>query len=512
MEVKGDVVCDHQRKRKMRVAWRSGLPGTWVPGVHANCIHNEIAALCLRSLAPLPVPSTAPVGPGFRGVALRLARWVRRYDGNKWSHLETALSYSGSLRRRYLEAERSLRVDGPLGERDVKLRAFLKAEKLKPAAVAKPRMIFPRSPRYNLMLASWLKPFEHWLWGRLSLAALFGAGHSRTRVVAKGLSPRQRANLIVRKFGDFSRCVVFEVDAKAFEAHVTRAQLQREHSVYLSAYRRVRGLYSLLRHQLSLVGTTSFGVKFRRKGGRASGDFNTGMGNTIIMLCAVAAVLAGRGFSFDLLVDGDNALVFCEEGDLPAILRDFSQRILADSGHEVTLEKPVTSLEAVRFGQSAPVFLGHGLGWTMVREWTKVLSGFGASHRWLTEPRYGRRWLNGVARCELSLALGVPILQAAALGVLRATGVVKQAAEESLRDYFVVGAWLAGEEDVVEVTRECRDSFARAFGVDPEAQLRMEKMPFVVGHAASVVEIPSLERLWSTDPGLLESYLDAQVD
>jgi len=492
----------------MWVACTTGLPGTWIPTVHANCVHNEIAALKMRSLASFPGPAGGELGKGFRGQFARFRALSRRYGGCRWELSQTAQSYTGAMRRRYVEAERSLRVDGPLCSADYKLRAFLKAEKLPSAKDAKPRMIFPRSPRYNLVLASWLKPFEHWLWGRLTAKWLFDVSNP-TRVVAKGLSPRCRANLIVRKFNAFERCTVFEVDGKAFEAHVSYAQLCCERSVYQAAYPGDSDLKRVLSKQL-FEGKTSSGVKFSRPGGRASGDFNTGMGNTLIMLAAVVGVLKSRHRKFDILCDGDNALVFCESRDLAWVRQGFYRDVLAASGHELTLEKPVTVLEHVRFGRSAPVFLGHGLGWTMVREPESVLSGAYASHRWLREPLFARRWLSGVARCELSLAIGVPVLQQHSLKVLKAVGHSSKALPDAaLADYFVVGAWLAGEGSVIQPTRECRLSFEAAFGWSPEVQLAVEKQEVVVGHPSFVQYMPPPSHWVEASPGLYEAWADA---
>jgi len=491
----------------MWVAWRTGVEGTWCPAVHANCVHNEIAALAWRSLAPLPLGPDPEHSVEVTASYGRLVALARRYRGTRWSLLETALSYSGSLRRRYVEAERSLREDGPLRSSDYRLRAFLKAEKVGSAKDAKPRMIFPRSPRYNLVLASWLKPFEHWLWGYLTARRLFGG--SNTRVVGKGLNPGRRANLIVRKFSEFKECVCFEVDGKAFEAHVTENHIGREHGVYRAAYPR-SGLRRVLSHQ-RFAGVTQSGVKFSRRGGRASGDFNTGMGNTLIMLAVTSAVLGTYGVKFDLLVDGDNALVFLERADLPLVSADFYDRVLRSSGFEMTLEEPVSCVERVRFGRSAPLFLGDR--WTMVREPWSVLSGAYASHRWLREPVFGRRWVNGVARCELSLALGVPVLQAAALSVLRQTETEKKVPVEALSDYFMLGAFLAGESDVVDVTREARASFERAFGLGVEEQLALEKRvaEVVVGSPQGVVVMPPRSQWWFAAPGLYESYIDFHI-
>jgi hypothetical protein len=315
--------------------------------------------------------------------------------------------------------------------------------------------------------------------------------------------------LIKTKFDQFRECAVFEVDGKAFEAHVTQAQIEAERSVYLSAYRGDRELQSVLARQ-RFFGVTASGVKFSRPGGRASGDFNTGMGNSLLMLCAVVGVLRRRRVRFDVLCDGDNSLVFCERVDLGCVLRNFSQDVLSDSGHEMTLESPVTSLEAVRFGQCAPVFLGHGLGYTMVREPAKVMSTMCSSHRWLREPKFGRRWLSGVARCELSLARGLPVLQSFALKVLSTVGVSDKALPSAaLADYFVIGAWLAGPESAIRPTSECRASFERAFGLTPDEQVALENSPVTIGFPDRIRQGWWPSDWTEADPGFFEPWVDA---
>lgn len=486
------------------------MPGTWVPAVHANCVHNEIAALAWRSLAPLPKGPDPGISPGVSRMFGRLRQLASAYRGVPWSYLKTAESYSGAMRRRYLEAERSLREDGPLSKRDSLLRAFLKAEKCGSDKDAKPRMIFPRSPRFNLVVASWLKPLEHFLWGYLTAKRLFGG--SNTRVVGKGLSPRARANLIIRKFGGFRDCVVFEVDGKAFEAHCVESLIAEEHRIYSSAYPGDGFLRSVLKRQV-FSGVSQGGVKFSRRGGRASGDFNTGMGNTLIMLAVVSAVLGSYAIKFDILVDGDNALVFLERADYPSVESRFFTDVLEASGFEMTLESPVDFIEGVRFGRSAPLYLGQRLGWTMVRDWLSVLSGAYASHRWLREPVFGRRWVRGVAQCELSLAVGVPVLQAAAASVLSQLGSVQDVSDDVLADQLYVGARRVGLEAVVEVTREARLSFERAFGVKPEEQVALEGRlsGVLVGHPSGVVDFPPRSRWELAHPGFYEPYFDARV-
>jgi len=461
-------------KRAMLTAWTPSVPGLWVPRVHAVTANNEIAALLRRSLGPTPdsaETSRRPVLDAFK----ELRRVAGRYGGSRWSYRETAHSYTGALRRRYLEAERSLMEDGPLSSSDYVLKAFLKAEKVRGGLLTKPRMIFPRSPRYNLHLASWLKPFEHWLWGNLK--SVGSSGVAPSRVVAKGLSPGRRANLIVRKFSAVPDCVVFEVDGKAFEAHCDVWQLLQEHTVYESAYPGDSGLKKTLNKQLRNFGFTRCGVRFARGGGRASGDFNTGMGNTMVMLCVVAGVMSTLGVPlWDSLVDGDNALLFLPRSVVSRVVENFHATALEISGHEMVLERAVDFLEGVRFGQSAPVKTARG--WTMVRDWKKVLSLGTSSHAHLREPLFAREFLQGVSLCELSLARDVPILGAWAESLRRATHDGSAVRLHPHRDYEYLGVDF---DQVESATYEppsavARRSFCLAFGVEPEEQVCIEEM------------------------------------
>jgi hypothetical protein len=458
-------------------AWACPLPGTYIPGVHANCSCNELRALLKRSFGPTPGPSDGARGP-VRLAFGRIARVCSRYGGAKWDLRETAESYGGKLRDRYLEAERSLREDGPVGSNDILLRAFLKAEKVHEDKFLKPRMIYPRSPRYNLALASWLKPFEHWLWGNLK--SIGTRGVKKSRVVAKGLNGPARANLIRRKFLQIDDCVVFEVDGAQFEAHVDRWQIEQEHRCYEAAFPGQSGLPRLLAHQLLLKGVTAGGVEFAREGGRASGDFNTGMGNSLVMLAIVDSVMRSIGGSqYDTLVDGDNALIFIPRSSLERVVENFHDIALKTSGHEMVLERPVSTLELIRFGQSAPV--ETRFGWTMVRDWRKVVSTGTSSHAHLYEPKFGRPWLASVGLCESFLARDVPILgkwSERLCSTLEGDFRVSTKMAPHLRDYEYLGV------PVGTLTRRkycapstvARESFARAFGVAPEDQELLEAL------------------------------------
>lgn len=505
--VPSNVDLESCRRRKMLVACAPSMPGTWVPGVHSSCIHNEYSALLLRSLACVPGGFNKEPSRSFVRTIAHLKSLAKRFCQPRWTYEQTAQTYQGRLRRRYNKA--CLDLEEPWCRRDFELRAFLKAEKCGAAKDSKPRMIFPRSPKYNLALASFLKPFEHWLWGYLTAYRCFGG--SKTRVVAKGLSPRERANLIQKKMNLMDDCVCFEVDGKAFEAHVSSRQVSLEHSIYLAVYGNDPELAMLLSRQL-FTGRTAGGVKFSRPGGRASGDYNTGMGNSLLMLCAVISAMKHFKVKFDTLVDGDNALLFVEASDIQRVYQGFGARVFDDCGHEMTLEKPVTIVEHVRFGRSAPVFLGPGLGYTMVREPWSVLSTMCASHRWLNEPTFGRRWLGGVAMCELSLARGIPVTQAFAFQLFKWADVpLSRVPDWALVDYFVVGARLTETVRTIEPTRECRLSYERAFGLSPDEQVLRERLPVSFGFPGLPLEMPVPSRWFEAEAGLYETFLDGQL-
>jgi len=491
--------------RRMDVAWFGGVEGTYLPAVHANCWHNELSSLAMRTMGVVPEEVDRDPGHSVQRVWRRLRRVVSAcYHDPKWTHEETALSYTGRLRRRYLAALEDLK-DG-LEPRDFMLKPFLKAEKFWAARKkVKPRMIFPRSPKYNLALASYLKPFEHWLWGRLTLRWM-GLGPRNERLVMKGLGPVERATVLLRKYRGFAKPVVFEIDGSAFEAHVGAPALRLEHGVYRAAYPRDDDLGRLLQCQLHLQGRSTHGIKFRRSGGRASGDFNTGMGNSLVMLASTAGPLLDMGVPFDLAIDGDNALVFLEERDAQKVYRELGVAIRQACGQEITLERPVYRFEDIRFGQCAPV-IGPNDVYVMVRDYREVLSKALATHRYGRSSRGFERYCRGVAECELSCFRGMPVVQAWCLSVLRSlpAGV---GSVDKFRDLYVQGLYHVGTQAAKPVSSRTRESFSRAFGLSPEEQLLVEEgFDGLALSSASEVAVPN-GSWWGASPGVAEPWAE----
>lgn len=477
--------CDPARRR-MYWCHVPRTEGVWLPGVHTDCVHNEEAALLMRTMGPTP---PFPDHPLYKREFRSLQRLAKKLSVDRWTRKRVVESYSGKLRRRYAEADTLIETDGLDLVKETKLKAFLKAEKFNPLKKAsKPRMIMPRDPKYNLELSTFLKPLEHALWRRIKGVC---RGVRPTRQVGKGLNPRARAELIACKMGNVgSGCVVFEVDGKSFESHITVDDLDLEHSVYLAAFGRDRHLQRLLSYQLELKGRTANGIKFRRLGARASGDPNTGLGNTLIMLAACRAAMAflidesQTRIRYDLLADGDNCLIFVQDTKAGYVWSNFARAASTVSSQELAVENPVSRLEHVVFGQSKPVLSSEGF-YTMVRDPWKVLSGAFSGHKHYHDMTFGSKVLRAVSQGELALARGVPVLQAYFQQAVFLTRYVPELPHpedvlegrvlELLRSSGRTLRETLSSVSTVPVTDASRRSFADAFGISIEMQHALEE-------------------------------------
>lgn len=407
---------------------------------------------------------------------------VFRKDIWRWSRLtheveleEIVAKYSGRWRKRYERALETYHERG-LEPKDSRIKAFVKREKVVlHKGKNKPRMIWGRDPVYNLLLASYLHPIEGELYRRLKTPRRCLV--PPTRMVAKGLNPKQRASLIRRKMLGVKDCVVFEIDMTAFEAHHGEWFLALEHETYKKMNPDPM-LAHLLGQQVHNKGSTSNRVRFSRRGGRASGDYNTGLGNSLAMVAMSLAAMdfVVPGSQYDILVDGDNALLFMPQSVVERVVEGLP-RVFLCFGHEAKLERPTRVAEEVRFGQSAPLEVAKG-EWTMVREPMKVLSGMFTSHRHYQELRGGKSIAKTIAQCELVLNCGVPILQRYAELALEELVGVSHAKNPEPDNYLQAQvlkdkAWQ--QKRSRQVSDVARDSFARAFGIGAADQILIEQ-------------------------------------
>jgi len=444
------------------------------PIVHANCVCNEVVAVTNRVLGEVPKPSAE----GLRSLRTAARIILRKlHPVSPWTAEQVLTHFKGRRRARYQNAWDSLR-DEPLTIRDGLIKAFIKPEKMNVGAKINPdpRVIQARNARYNILLAQYLKPMEEQLYN-------IKGGWSRTRLIAKGLNQADRARLFLRKWAGFSQPVCYSLDASRWDKHCDVELIRLEHSVY-ERLCPDHYLTQLLRMQIHNRCVTSGGVRYKTLGKRMSGDMNTALGNCLLMIICLESACHTLGLrKYDILDDGDDCLVIVERGE-EAKLAGIIHQFLA-YGHELKLENRATDLHAVQFCQSK-IVLRQGLAPTFVRDWVKVLSGACVGTRYWHEPTLRRPMLRAVGDCEMALNQGVPIIQAFAsrlralgsstkrLKLEAEEGIVQRAAKEL---HVGVERALAVAADLKEapIGYEARETFWRAFGVDPLRQLEIEK-------------------------------------
>lgn len=281
-------------------------------------------------------------------------------------------SYGGSKLRMYENAAKSL-AKKPLEWRDSWIRCFTKAEYLKPKGV--PRLIQPRSPRYNVCLGCYLSPNEKTILHAIDYLYsrdLYPPGCD-IPTIAKGHNYVDRGRIIAEKWSKFADPVCIGVDAARFDQHINASLLKFEHSIYRALFTgsqfHVGGvsLKTLLKWQRSNKGKwkgMEGKVKYTTKGCRMSGDMNTSLGNITIMTALWYLFIVEireklkNNIHVQIYNDGDDTVILVE--------RKYSQYIidsLADWFHEfgITMEFDgiYNTLEEITFCQAKPVFDGE---------------------------------------------------------------------------------------------------------------------------------------------------------
>lgn len=374
-----------------------------------------------------------------------------------------------SKRKVYEAAKESLEKE-KLTARDASLSSFVKFEKQDVGKA--PRIINPRSARYNLSLGCFLKHLEHHIFKAINKA--FGARTKAT--VIKGFDADESAEILNSKWNLFKDPVAVGLDATKFDMHVSPVALKYEHSFYTGYWHGFRCpafMRRFLRWLLSLqllnrgVSRCDDGkVKFEMKGTRCSGDVNTSLGNCIIMCALVFAFAKERGVDIELCNNGDDCVVFMERSDLEKFsrgLNDWFNRY----GFELTIEAPCYMLEEVEFCQTHPVHLSTG--WRMVRDFRTVLKKDTMCLRPMTNIKSFRKWMHAVGSGGSQLCSGTPVLMEF-YNMMTRNGTASS-------QFHDVSPYRFARNSKLKATMcdEARISFFHAFGVLPHMQVFMER-------------------------------------
>jgi len=470
--------------------------GLYTPYIHRNCVCNESIALHNRVLSPTVEPDEMFVRQ--LGVLARRIGSAAVGHTKRLSWASFVAGYKGPKLRRYTNALKKLVATGMI-DRYSQTEMFVKPDSADPIVKGSydPRAIQGRHPAYNIALGAFLKPFEEWFleiddWEELLGPAPGGYWHwtmPRGRLVAKGLSMPARGRLIHEKWSRLNNPIAFDCDASRFDMHVSLVMLMMEHLVYNTAYSHNPELKALLKKQLHNHGRTFGGLKYRTNGKRMSGDINTGLGNTIIMLFIFIFFTSylntfyledGGGWfngeflswngKWDFICDGDDSVFFterCNQEIFAHAFPSFAQRL----GFKMTVGEPVDEIELVNFCQSNPVLVDGQ--YVLVRNPRKALSGALCSKRPLRNAKEVSNHCWAVGKCELSLGQGIPIMQEFARACIRSGTPTKSF--DSVRFELSYRYWhLQHDVKPKPVSAATRVSYERAFGITVAQQLHLE--------------------------------------
>lgn len=411
---------------------------------HTLCVCNELVSLHNRHLVQPQVGFDVAYFKSFPDLPV-----MPNYK--KISKLEMAMSYSAAKRRSYLRAYHTLREGNLELRKWSTIQMFVKAEKLtaEKAYNSAPRAIQFRHPCFNLLVGSRLKPLEHEYYSNLK-------SNIGLRCVAKGLNNLERASNIVEAAGYFRNPVFLLLDHAKFDGHVREEHLKWCHRQYWRSTKD-KFLRYLLHMTINNRGYTRGGIKYRVRGTRMSGDYDTALGNTLINLIIILQWL--QGIKSHVLLDGDDSVVIIERAMLARLLEMFSHFERCGFSTQLVV---VYDLCEVEFCRSKLLPLDPP---RFARDPLRLMSNFAVSNK--TYTGVGRlNYMAGLGLCEMSASAGVPIAQALA----QAWSVLGP--KPIFDDYKLSQYGIAAE--AIPITDEARIAFYEAWGVTPTMQVAIE--------------------------------------
>jgi len=356
---------------------------------------------------------------------------------------------------------------------------FVKVEKTKQACenvfdegtvkAPVPRLINPRSPRYNCKLGCYTIACEHTIYA--NIGTMFGKP-----CIAKGMNMHQRAQALREQWDDFKDPVYVGMDASRFDQHTGRLGLEFEHKLLRLHFQGDKTLKWLQRAQLRniMYGRTPDGqIRADLGDMRMSGDMNTALGNCVITSALLWMRVQELGIKAYAMVDGDDSGLIMEREDYDRYV-DGAAAWFLEYGYTMIIEDPVDVFEKIVFCQTQPVYTSTG--WRMVRDPRKALNNDYAGYQQCSNPLYVRQLFHSIGSAGMSLASGVPIMQEFyAMGMKLGTAPRRvKLMEMSLHGWHHL-AKLEGKKKWSEVTTDARLSFWRAFDIAPHVQVAMEQ-------------------------------------
>lgn len=319
----------------------------------------------------------------------------KRLRVRKWTPQQVINAYSGTQRAVYERAFAKHKVP----ERWMaKLGYFVKIEGYEQDPRLKtPRPIAPRHPGLRAHMAVYMKPIEH--------AMVKERGLDRIPFLGKGLNQAGLAKRFLDKWALFRRPICVSLDASKFDGHVVSQMLKVENECWLAAFSYDRMLKEMLKWHF-----WNEGRGWRHEGARASGDQQTGIGNSLLSHLMIKH--AFPGVTTETLCNGDDALLIMEREDWEAqrgVCATFERYGMEMKIEQVTDDPYEVDWCQCRIADSTPPM------W--VRTPRKIMATVFRGTRYGGRDVYER--MLAVVNGELALAAAVPALSTL-LGALKA--------------------------------------------------------------------------------------------
>lgn len=383
--------------------------------------------------------------------------------------------YVGAKRKVYSAAAESFSSKAFNLWVDSMVKSFTKDEYSK----GTPRIIQPRTPRFNVMLGRWIKHLEHDIYEDLN--RLFDVSGEHI-TVQKGRTHIERGNAIHKAWTEFDKPVCIELDAARFDQHLNTELLQIANEITMMYSTQtgpsdLHNLKQLLEAQLHNRGRF-YGhegkIKYSVEGCGMSGDMNTSLRNVIVMCIATFQFMEQLGCPYRYGNDGDDGWLIVEARDVDRVINVVDGWFI-DIGLTMKVEGIKYHLEDIEFCQGKPVF-NEDHGYVLIPKPQKRLYSDLVSTRDLSSKKIFNKWMGAVAGCGLAQTVGVPVMQNHYRWIAKAaTPWVPQ--EGSI--YYRHSWWNAdnlpqGKRVFREPSIRERVSFNEAFGITPDAQRCLE--------------------------------------
>lgn len=471
-----DTIGNGRARKRHTVSFIHALAEKW--GVHNNNLENLLRAISERVFLvkanralELPI-GVSPEGEEFMRPPLPTVNIKKELQPftNKLFHAVGIVqpistkqfvdTYVGRKKRMYEAALVSLESK-PIARADAIISAFIKDEKTdfgkKPRAC--PRIIQPRSPRFNVVVGVYLKPLEKALFH--GIAEVY-----KGVTVAKGLNCFARGKLLHRKWRGFNSPVAIMLDATRFDQHCNSNIIEWKHYVEEHFFPELKRYNAWRKRNVCYARTDDGSVKYVVEGCTMSGDMDTASGNCLIMCALTWTVMRAIGVvKYEYMNDGDDGVLIVEKDQVECVRTAF-QREFLKYGFQMKWDGDTDEFEQIEFCQCQPIW--DGKEWRMVRRPSVALAKDAITVKRPRSPLHLEQLRSNLGWTGLSIAGDLPIYHVFYRKYITMA--------DSREGYDSGMAYMARDVSPRggEPTMEARVSFWKAFHITPDNQRAIE--------------------------------------